>query len=163
MVPVPATTVDIPDQLARLTEGDPLLVHLYVQDLLQQGEAAARLRPEDLAGLKPGFGPYFKRWLEDEERSWHESKLAIDRPTVDTILALLACALGSLQHADLEVGGEAADCLAPHLRDDRGRLAVNRGQPDASEQLTLFEALVKASTCQPTGPSRAPDRPPRRG
>jgi hypothetical protein len=96
-----ATTIDAPEQLAYLTEGDPLLVRLYVEDLLKQGEAAARLRPEELAGLRPGFGPYFARWLAEEERRWRAAGLAVDRATVDTILALLACALGPLKHADL--------------------------------------------------------------
>jgi hypothetical protein len=98
-----ATKVDIPEQLAHLTKGDPLLVRLYVEDLLQQGEGAARLRPEDLKGMVPGFGPFFARWLGDEERRWREAGLMVDRLAVDTVLALLACAHGPLRHTDLAV------------------------------------------------------------
>ncbi len=58
---------EVTEQLARLTGGDPLLVRLYAEDLRERGAGAGRLRPEDLAGLTPGFGPFFLSWLADQE------------------------------------------------------------------------------------------------
>src|SRR5262249_19149486 len=60
--------VDIIEQLFRLTEGDPLLVRLYVDDLWSRGEAAARLHPEDLKLIEPGYKGYFRRWWDDQQK-----------------------------------------------------------------------------------------------
>ncbi|MGC4099006.1 MAG: hypothetical protein QM706_17995 [Nitrospira sp.] len=43
--------VDIVAELYRLSEGDPLLVGLYVGDLWEKGEAVLRLKPKDLAEI----------------------------------------------------------------------------------------------------------------
>ncbi|MDQ1317072.1 MAG: hypothetical protein QG588_723, partial [Candidatus Poribacteria bacterium] len=43
--------VDIIAELHRLSEGDPLLVRLYVDDLLVGGDSTARLQPEDLYSI----------------------------------------------------------------------------------------------------------------
>lgn len=51
--------IDIVQELFRLSEGDPLLVHLYVEDLWRRGDKAARLRPEDLKAISPGLEGYF--------------------------------------------------------------------------------------------------------
>ena len=88
-------------QITRLTGGDPLLVRLYAEDLQKGGGRAGRLRPEDLANLKPGFGPFFRDWLADQEALWEANGRSIHHDTVDLVLALLACALGPLRHADL--------------------------------------------------------------
>jgi hypothetical protein len=59
--------VDIVAGLYRLSQGDPLLVGLYVGDLWVKGEAASRLSPEDLAGIQPGYEGYFDRWWDDQK------------------------------------------------------------------------------------------------
>lgn len=94
-----AGDVDIVQELLRLSEGDPLLLGLYTEDLWRKGEAAARLTPKDLAALKPGFAAYFANWLDDQRKAWTEE--AYDDDLTNAILAILTCALGPLQHADL--------------------------------------------------------------
>ena len=65
-----STQVDIVAELHRLSEGDPLLVRLYVDDLWKKGAAATRLQPEDLHALQPGLHGYFDRWWEDQRKQW---------------------------------------------------------------------------------------------
>ncbi len=87
-------------ELYRLTEGDPLLVRLYVDDLWARGEEAARLRPEDLRDIYSGYKGYFKRWWEDQRKLWGE-KAPLKERAVREVLNLLACALGPLTEEDL--------------------------------------------------------------
>ena len=92
--------VDIVAELHRLSEGDPLLVRLYVDDLWAKGEVAARLQPEDLHALQPGLEGYFDRWWEDQRKQWGE-KAPLKEPAVREVLNLLAAALAPLGQEDL--------------------------------------------------------------
>ncbi|MCA9964523.1 MAG: hypothetical protein KC423_09775 [Anaerolineales bacterium] len=93
--------VDIVAELHRLSEGDPLLVELYVLDLWQRGEAAVRLQPEDLAAIEPGYGGFFARWWADQERLWRGED-PLEKEAVETLLYCLAMALGPLTISDLK-------------------------------------------------------------
>ena len=66
--------MDIVAELYRLSEGDPLLVGLYVGDLWARGEEVTRLKPEDLAGIQPGYKGYFDRWWDDQKKLWGKEK-----------------------------------------------------------------------------------------
>jgi hypothetical protein len=92
--------VDIVAELYRLSEGDPLLVSLYVGDLWAKGEEVTRLKPEDLAGIQPGYKGYFDRWWDDQEKLWG-ADTPLMRPNVQLLLNLLACALSGLIRGDL--------------------------------------------------------------
>src|SRR6266487_1020230 len=92
--------VDIVAELYRLSEGDPLLVRLYVDDLWERGEMAVRLQPEDLRSIRPGLSGYFDRWWEDQRRLWGKGA-PLHEPAVQVLLNLLACALGPLSRDDL--------------------------------------------------------------
>ena len=94
------TQVDIVGELYRLSEGDPLLVRLYVEALRGTGEHASFLTAEDLGQLKPGLEAYFDRWWDDQRRQWG-SAAPLKEPTVRTLLNILACALGPLSSDDL--------------------------------------------------------------
>jgi hypothetical protein len=95
--------VDIINELYRLTEkGDSLLLHLYVNDLRKMGVDAARLRPQDLQNLEPGFGAYFKRWLDEQRDEWKATGVQVNDALLNTILAILATAFGPLKLRDLE-------------------------------------------------------------
>ncbi len=85
----------IVEELHRLTQGDPLLTHFYVEDLWGKGEEALRLKPEDLRNLEPGYQGYIKRWWEDQRRLWGNDAPLKERAVQET-LNLLAAALGSL-------------------------------------------------------------------
>jgi len=105
-----ASRPDIVDRLYALAEGEPLVLRYYAEDIWGKGEAASRLTIDDLARMRPGFGAYFKRWLDDQERLWQETGNLVDRRRVEVILEILACAHGRLTGADLRAllaeGGE---------------------------------------------------------
>ena len=63
---------EVTHRLAELTEGEPLLVRFYATDLWDRSLKGARITTADLDTLKPGFGSYFSRWLEHQERLWEE-------------------------------------------------------------------------------------------
>ena len=50
---------DIVERLCELTEGEPILVRYYAEDLWQLGQRRARITISDLEALKSGFGSYF--------------------------------------------------------------------------------------------------------
>jgi hypothetical protein len=89
------------ERLAKLTEGEPLLVRYYAEDLWSESTKGARIGRADLELLKPGFDSYFKRWFELQEKLWKEEGGGVDLREVDAVLSLLAFALGPLGEADL--------------------------------------------------------------
>lgn len=114
-----STRVNIVSELYRLSEGDPLLVRLYVDDLWERGEAAVRLQPEDLRSMHPGLAGYFERWWKDQRLLW--SQEAPQREAMaQSVLNLLAGALGPLSKEDIgsllaaDTGSGLAD-LEQHL------------------------------------------------
>ena len=66
------TRVDIVSELHRLSEGDPLLIRLYVDDLWKRGDAATHLTPEDLHAIRPGLIGYFERWWDEQRSLWDQ-------------------------------------------------------------------------------------------
>ncbi len=94
------TRVNIVSELHRLSEGDPLLVRLYVDDLWERGEAAVHFQPEDLRAMRPGLAGYFERWWKDQRLLW--SKEAPQHEAeAQALLNLLAGALGPLSKEDI--------------------------------------------------------------
>jgi hypothetical protein len=89
------------ERLAELTEGEPLLVRYYAEDLWSEGNKGTRIGRNDLELLKPGFDSYFKRWFALQEKLWKEEGVVLDRRELDRILSVLAFALGPLGDADL--------------------------------------------------------------
>ena len=89
------------ERLAQLTEGEPLLVRYYAEDLWGASSKEARVTRADPELLKPGFDSYFKRWFELQEKLWKEEGTGIDRREVDAVLSILAFALGPLGETDL--------------------------------------------------------------
>ena len=88
------------DRLYTLSEGDPLLVRLYVSALLPQGGQPPAFRPADLDRLAPGLKPFLKQWMREQMILWGP-----DDPTesgaVQGILDACAMALGPLTRDDL--------------------------------------------------------------
>ena len=104
--------VDIVSELHRLSEGDPLLVRLYVEDLWARGEASIRLQPEDLRQIRPGIEGFFARWWDDQRLLWG-NQAPLREPAAQALLNLFACALGPLRQTDcLELAPPEA-CLTP--------------------------------------------------
>ncbi len=91
---------DIVRELHRLSDGDPLLVRLYVDDLLKQAPLSARLKVTDLHTIAPGLDGYYERWWDDQRRLWGEGR-PLREKRVQLLLELLAGALGPLSRDDL--------------------------------------------------------------
>lgn len=97
-----AANVDVVAELYRLTEwGDPLLLKLYVEDLWNKGDEAARLRPEDLARLEPGFVAFFRDWFDQQRNLWLKAELEFDEEVVNASMLILSCAAGPMKLAVL--------------------------------------------------------------
>ena len=92
--------VDLIFELHRLSEGDPLLVRLYVEDIWSRGDEAVRLDPEDLVSIEPGLDGYFDRWWDDQRKLWGEK---IPEPAVRELLNIFSCAVGPLSREDVIV------------------------------------------------------------
>jgi hypothetical protein len=65
---------DILSKLMVLTEGDPLLIRLYVEALVGIGENAPFIGTEQLIGMeKEGLQGYFYQWWEDQLHQWEKA------------------------------------------------------------------------------------------
>ncbi|MDC8449831.1 MAG: DUF4062 domain-containing protein [Nitrospira sp.] len=91
---------DIVAELFRLSEGDPLLLRLYVNDLWTHREMVGSLKPEDLRKLQPGLKGYFDRWWAEQRTLWGKDR-PLKEQNVQTVLNVLACALGPLDQEAL--------------------------------------------------------------
>jgi len=89
-------------ELIRLTEGDPLLVRLYL-DALLTGSAAGQLAwmtPADLPRTAPGLEGWFARWWEQLARTWRDDDALAT--AAGAVFDVLATALAPLPRADVE-------------------------------------------------------------
>ncbi|HKV09673.1 MAG TPA: DUF4062 domain-containing protein [Thermoanaerobaculia bacterium] len=110
-------------ELHRLSEGDPLLVGLYVEDLWKVRAKAPRIRPEDLATLRPGLEGYFDRWWDEQRQLWG-MRAPLREREVQAVLGALSCAKGPLRrdellmvaHTDLNLRSFALDEALLDLR-----------------------------------------------
>ena len=86
-------------ELYRLTSGEPLLLNLYVVDLMDKAKAGEKINCDILSKCDPGFSAYFKKWMSDQEKMYGTETIN-DR--TKTVLAILACAIAPLKSRDLE-------------------------------------------------------------
>jgi hypothetical protein len=108
---------NIGDELHRLSEGDPLLIRLYVEELSERGDEAARLKPEDLATIDPGLEGYFERWWREQKSLWGAASPLKERG-VRAVLNLLATAFGPLRSDDILAVAPAESELTTWTLDD---------------------------------------------
>ncbi|MFC7531806.1 hypothetical protein [Actinoplanes sp. GCM10030250] len=95
--------VDIVEELYRLSEGDPLLLHLYIDELSSAGGDTTSLTPEELPSIEKGMRGYFERWSSELERVWRAGARPATRPgDLWDFLHVLASALGPLTIDDVE-------------------------------------------------------------
>jgi hypothetical protein len=126
-----ATQVDVVGELFRLTEGDPLLVRLYVDALVGQGAAAAYLRAEELKTLQAGLHGYFDRWWDEQHQQWtHEGRdPLLEQAQLRTLLNTVAAASGPLTQDDLAaVSGLADGILVRRLLQTVSRWLIGDGK-----------------------------------
>jgi len=107
------------ERLVVLTEGEPLLVRYYAEDLWRDASKGAPVTRAHLDLMKPGFGSYFDHWFKRQEELWRQENAGIDRDKVDRVLAVLAFALGPLEGADLLE-------LMKHIYGTSGVMAADR-------------------------------------
>lgn len=98
-----ATQVDVVGELYRLSEGDPLLIRLYVDALIAQYKIVHQLKAEDLQSIQPGLAGYFERWWVDQQEQWRlEGRDPIvEQGNLRTLLSAIAAAMGPLTFGDL--------------------------------------------------------------
>ena len=95
-----SASFNILDALYHLTQGDPLLVRLYVDALVAQQGQASLFRPEDIQNLEPGLTGFFKRWFEEQQKLWGD-KTSLKDKGVRELLNLCAAAEGPLSKDDV--------------------------------------------------------------
>ena len=91
-------------KLYNLTQGEPLLLRFYLDDLQKHGEDAPNLRVEDLDRIEPGYRGYFDEWLYHQREAWNserETGRQVDENSALAHLAVLACAYGRLAGEEL--------------------------------------------------------------
>lgn len=98
-----APRFDMVAKLHELSQGDPLLVRLYVEMLLPLGVQAATFQLNDLLKLRPGLKAFFDRWFDEQKKLWSSTGLAtIQRDqAVNSLLNLCALAHGPLRRDDI--------------------------------------------------------------
>ncbi len=89
----------VPERLYELSEGDPLLIGLYIESLLEHRAEIPRLTVANLESLEPGIESFMKNWMEDQENIWKANPLK-EKP-VRALLYLCALAHGPLTPDDL--------------------------------------------------------------
>jgi hypothetical protein len=88
-------------RLADLTEGEPLLLRFYAEDLWLKAGDQSPITLTVLNKMQRGFGPYFKAWLQDQGGVAADVGAEIDPRTTDATLAILGFAKGALTGKDL--------------------------------------------------------------
>jgi hypothetical protein len=85
------------DKLWDLTDGDPLLVRFYVEDLRTR---TAELKSEQLGAKTKGYKGYFDKWMQDQRQLW-ERPSPVEEKGNRYVLTILACAEGPLLKGEI--------------------------------------------------------------
>jgi hypothetical protein len=87
--------------LYRVSEGDPLVLSLYLAELVERHIDDPTAAVALLKERPPGLTSYLNAWWQDQERLWGKD-FAEQHTTVRMIVNVLACALGPLQIRDIK-------------------------------------------------------------
>jgi hypothetical protein len=93
---------ELDDELARLSDGDPLILEYLIDDLRSVDRSHHPLSARELAGISAGFPGYFANWLERQRPIWVSTSVSTER-TLTAILAALTCALGPISNREISV------------------------------------------------------------
>lgn len=91
----------VTERLQVLTEGEPLLLRFYAEDLRERSGLEEMEVLEFLAGALPGLSGYFDRWWILQRDAWKREGTNIEIERLNAHLAVLACALGPVEADDL--------------------------------------------------------------
>ena len=118
-----ATDFDILERLLELTEdGDPFLIRLFVDALVNKKELADDITPSDLLNMEPGVQGFFKKWWKDQIDWWRKNEPGkpYKDENVKLFLNLLSVAEGALLSSDiLELAEELGDIFEVESLADR--------------------------------------------
>ena len=90
----------IVNELFRLSNGDPLLTKLYIEQLSSPGVSLNNT--DDLKSIEPGLEGLFKLWWEHQTKQWKESGSPAERDKeVLELLHLCAAAFGPLLNSEI--------------------------------------------------------------
>ncbi len=100
-VDIVATEPELVRRLAELTEGEPLTLRFYAEDLWKKAKGGVVISRADLDQMKPGLAPYIDRWFELQACQWDKEKQSFDLGNLDRVLSILSAARGPLHGEDL--------------------------------------------------------------
>jgi len=94
---------DIAAELHKATQGDPLLLRFYVDDLTKGAVDSGSSESLRLigGGLSGYIDDYLERWRQDQQALWGQNN-PLSLETVQLILNVIACALGPIRLEDLQ-------------------------------------------------------------
>lgn len=93
--------------LTGLSQGDPLLLRLYIDEILERKARGIEPRPADLAGLKPGWREYIRAWWRDQQVLW--GRKGWPNAKVAALVGLLTRAAGAVSRDDLIAASKALE------------------------------------------------------
>ena len=120
-----ADRLDIVGTLYEKSQGDPLVVNLYVSELRKFADNSTKFDQRALEQIKPGLAGFFDYWLQDQVHLWGEDRTERE-PRVRALMALCSVAHGPLQQSDVRR-------IAPDIFSERG--AVERAAEDLQRLL----------------------------
>jgi hypothetical protein len=106
-----ADRLNVVDALFEKSQGDPLVVGLYVEKLREYVGDPQTFDAGSLQRIEPGLGGYFRYWLDDQIRLWGDERHE-QEPRVRALMALCSLAHGPLSQEDVRA-------LAPELFSER--------------------------------------------
>lgn len=118
-------------RLAALTDGEPLLLRFYADDLWSKRQGATRITAADLDRMQPHFESQLEQWLHEASVNAGEQ---ISQEDVDAFLAILAFAPGPLEHDDLlalmsRISAASGLPSVQHFLAPLGRFITGDGSP----------------------------------
>jgi serine/threonine protein kinase len=129
------TKINVSEQLLRLSEGDPLIVGLYVAALCVKAEKHPAINPEDLPKIPPGLDGFMARWFDDQRRQWKAQGKDPDEMErrSQLLLYILSCAFGPISRVDVAAVAPQGSDLDDGLRLQQviriiGRFIVGDGE-----------------------------------
>jgi nucleoside phosphorylase/uncharacterized tellurite resistance protein B-like protein len=86
-------------RLSKLSEGEPLLLRFYAEDLWHKSSEGSAITRDELDRMEPGFHAYFRRWIGYQKGL--VAKGDPDGRTIQAALGILGFAKGPLDGRDL--------------------------------------------------------------
>lgn|GEM_PF-3339960 len=118
-------------ELYRLSEGDPLVVRLYLDALSGANGRPAFIQEKDLQHLQPGLGELFETWFQFEDERWRLAGTEALHSAMEELLGICAAALGPLHLEDISRVAEGSLRQIPTLRRalaSAGRFVIGDGE-----------------------------------